>query len=63
VLICATAAHRDLAILHDDNDVVVASARLSDLRQRPVRALPEAFESPEDLDFPAPVPPAAHPHR
>jgi predicted nucleic acid-binding protein len=57
LLICATAAHHDLAILHDDNDFVVASVRLSDLRQRSVRALPEAFESPEDLDFPAPAPP------
>ena len=41
LLICATAAHHDLVVLHDDNDFVTAARYLSDLRQRTIHdALP-----------------------
>jgi hypothetical protein len=42
LLICATAAHRDLAVLHDDNDFAAAAQHLPDLRQRSVHVPPEA---------------------
>lgn len=44
LLICATAAHHDLTVLHDDNDFVAAAQHLPDLRQRSVHAAPEARE-------------------
>lgn len=44
LLICATAAHHDLAVLHDDNDFADAARHLPDLRQRSVHATPEARE-------------------
>ena len=44
LLICATAAHHDLAVLHDDNDFAVAARHLPDLRQRSVHATPESHE-------------------
>lgn len=42
LLICATAAHHDLAILHDDSDFATAARHLSDLRERTVRQAPRA---------------------
>jgi predicted nucleic acid-binding protein len=42
LLICATAAHHGLAILHDDGDFVTAARYLSDLRERAVRQAPRA---------------------
>jgi predicted nucleic acid-binding protein len=44
LLICATATHHDLAVLHDDRDFAVAARYLPDLRERSVRATPEARE-------------------
>ena len=41
LLICATAAHHNLAVLHDDHDFVVAARHLPDLRERSVLATPE----------------------
>lgn len=41
LLICATAAHGGLVILHDDNDLVTAAGHLTDLRQRRVRDAPD----------------------
>ena len=41
LLICATAAHHDLTVLHDDNDFAVTARHLTDLRQRSVRVPPE----------------------
>jgi predicted nucleic acid-binding protein len=42
LLICATAAHYDLAILHDDGDFVAAARYLPDLRERTIRNAPRA---------------------
>jgi predicted nucleic acid-binding protein len=42
LLICATAAHHDLAILHDDRDFVTAARCLPDLRERIIRNAPRA---------------------
>ena len=42
LLICATAAHHDLAILHDDRDFAAAAQYLPDLRERSVHDTPEA---------------------
>ena len=42
LLICATAAHHDLAILHDDGDFVTAARYLPDLRERTIRNAPRA---------------------
>jgi predicted nucleic acid-binding protein len=42
LLICATAADRDLAVLHDDNDFVTAARHLPDLRERTINDLPPA---------------------
>jgi hypothetical protein len=42
LLICATAAHHDLAILYDDADVVTVARHLPDLRERSVRNTPPA---------------------
>jgi predicted nucleic acid-binding protein len=42
LLICATAVHHDLAILHDDRDFAAAAQYLPDLRERSVRDTPEA---------------------
>ncbi|MFT4289466.1 PIN domain-containing protein [Nocardioides sp.] len=36
LLICATAAHHGLAILHDDNDFVTAARHLADIREERV---------------------------
>jgi predicted nucleic acid-binding protein len=44
LLICATAAHHDLAILHDDNDFAVAARHVPDLRERSVRDVPDALQ-------------------
>jgi predicted nucleic acid-binding protein len=40
LLICATAADRDLVVLHDDADFATASRWLPDVRDRPVFDLP-----------------------
>jgi predicted nucleic acid-binding protein len=40
-LICATAAHHGLVVLHDDSDFVTAAAHLSDLRQRSIYDAPQ----------------------
>jgi predicted nucleic acid-binding protein len=42
LLICATAAHHDLAVLHDDGDFVTAARYLPDLRERTIRNAPRA---------------------
>lgn len=36
LLICATAAHHDLIVLHDDNDFVTTARHLPDLRERSI---------------------------
>ncbi len=41
LLICATAAHHDLIVLHDDSDFETAARHLPDLRERSVRESPE----------------------
>lgn len=40
LLICATAAHHDLIVLHDDSDFVTAARYLSGLRERSVHDAP-----------------------
>jgi predicted nucleic acid-binding protein len=40
LLICATAAHRDLVVLHDDNDFATSARHLPDLRERSIRDVP-----------------------
>jgi predicted nucleic acid-binding protein len=40
LLICATAAHHDLAVLHDDGDFAAAARYLPDLRERTIRKAP-----------------------
>ena len=42
LLICATAAHHDLVVLHDDSDFVTASRHLSGLRERSIHDTPQA---------------------
>jgi predicted nucleic acid-binding protein len=42
LLICATAALRGLAVLHDDNDFATAARHLTDLTERQVHDLPPA---------------------
>jgi predicted nucleic acid-binding protein len=41
LLICATAAHHDLTVLHDDNDFATAARYLPDLRDRSIHHAPE----------------------
>jgi predicted nucleic acid-binding protein len=40
LLICATAAHHGLIVLHDDNDFATAAEILPDILQRSVRDVP-----------------------
>jgi predicted nucleic acid-binding protein len=40
LLICATAAQRDLAVLHDDSDFATAARYLPDLRERTIHDVP-----------------------
>jgi predicted nucleic acid-binding protein len=40
LLICATAAHRDLVVLHDDNDFATSAQYLPDLRERSIHDVP-----------------------
>jgi predicted nucleic acid-binding protein len=40
LLICATAAQRDLAVLYDDNDFAAAARYLPDLRERAIHDVP-----------------------
>ena len=42
LLICATAAHHDLVVLHDDNDFTTATQYLPDVRARIVYDTPPA---------------------
>jgi predicted nucleic acid-binding protein len=42
LLICATAAHHDLVVLHDDNDFKTATLHLPDVRARTVYDTPPA---------------------
>lgn len=42
LLICATAVHRGLVVLHDDGDFVTAARILPDVRERSVWNLPPA---------------------
>jgi predicted nucleic acid-binding protein len=42
LLICATATHHDLVVLHDDSDFVTAARCLPDLRERIVHRAPQA---------------------
>jgi predicted nucleic acid-binding protein len=41
LLICATAAHHDIVILHDDKDFAAASRHLPDVRERSIYQRPE----------------------
>ncbi len=41
LLICATAAHHNLVVLHDDSDFVTAARYLPDLRERTICATPQ----------------------
>jgi predicted nucleic acid-binding protein len=41
LLICATAAHRDLVVLHHDSDFVTAARHLPDLRERTILDAPQ----------------------
>lgn len=40
LLVCATAAHHGLVILHDDGDFVTAATHLGDVRERRVKDVP-----------------------
>jgi predicted nuclease of predicted toxin-antitoxin system len=40
LLIWATAAQRDLVVLHDDNDFATAARHLPDLRERAIHDVP-----------------------
>ena len=42
LLICATAAHHDLVVLHDDSDFETAGRYLPDLRERTIHDTPQA---------------------
>jgi predicted nucleic acid-binding protein len=42
LLICATAVHHDLIVLHDDSDFVTAARHLPDLRERIIHDTPQA---------------------
>ena len=42
LLICATAAHHGLVVLHDDNDFVTAARHLPDLQERTIHDIPQA---------------------
>jgi predicted nucleic acid-binding protein len=42
LLICATAVHHDLIVLHDDGNFVTAARYLTDLRERSIRDRPPA---------------------
>jgi predicted nucleic acid-binding protein len=42
LLICATAVHHDLIVLHDDSDFVTAARHLPDLRERTIHDTPDA---------------------
>lgn len=42
LLICATAAQRDLVVLHDDKDFATAARHLPDLRERTIHDVPAA---------------------
>lgn len=42
LLICGCAAIKNLVLLHDDNDFVVAARHLPDLRERRIYVLPDA---------------------
>jgi predicted nucleic acid-binding protein len=42
LLICATAAHHDLVVLHDDRDFATAGRYLADVRERSVHETPDA---------------------
>jgi predicted nucleic acid-binding protein len=42
LLVCATAAHHDLVVLHDDSDFATAARYLPNLRERTVRDTPPA---------------------
>lgn len=47
LLICATAAHHGVVVLHDDNDFVTAARHLPDVGERRVLDAPSV--SPDDL--------------
>jgi predicted nucleic acid-binding protein len=42
LLICATAAHHDIVILHDDEDFAAASRYLPDVRERNIHERPDS---------------------
>ncbi|HWG64362.1 MAG TPA: PIN domain-containing protein [Streptosporangiaceae bacterium] len=42
LLICATAAHHDLVVLHDDKDFVTAARYLPDVRERAIHDAPDS---------------------
>jgi predicted nucleic acid-binding protein len=41
LLICATAAHNDLIVLHDDNDFTTAARHVPDVRERSIHNTPQ----------------------
>lgn len=41
LLVCATAVHHDMTVLHTDNDFAAVSAVLTDVRQRDIRRMVE----------------------
>jgi predicted nucleic acid-binding protein len=45
LLICATAAHQGLVVLHDDNDFATAARYLPDLRDRTIDDIPQPTDS------------------
>ena len=42
LLICATAAHHNVVVLHDDSDFVTAARYLPELRERTIHDIPQA---------------------
>jgi predicted nucleic acid-binding protein len=45
LLICATAAHHDLVVLHDDKDFATAARFLPDMRERTIHDTPPELHS------------------
>jgi predicted nucleic acid-binding protein len=48
LLICATAAHHEIVVLHDDKDFATAARYLPDLRERVIHDVPQAESTEED---------------
>jgi predicted nucleic acid-binding protein len=50
LLVCATAAHHDLVVLHDGKDSATAARYLPDLRERVIHDVPHAESTEEGRD-------------